>query len=574
MSEKEKKHRALYRKNREKWIFAQIVIIAILAVAILISALVAVQLKSQYYIGYTESGSLDYNVFLKDNEFYDTDVLGEGQAYVASLIDNIVVNFNYEIDMETSNVNYRYSYTVKSRLEIVDNGSGVAIFNPEYELVSVQNKTQSSASRLRVNEIVVINYDEYNDLANRFLNTYELQGTTSNIVLTLEVDVLSDCEAFAGSAVDSYKSELRIPLTTKTVNVKMTSTVPSAESTMIACTRGMGSEAFKITAMVLGVIDALMIALLLAFMYLTRTADITYTARVKKIISQYKSFVQKINNMFETKGYQVILVDTFDEMLEIRDTLQAPILMYENMDKTCCKFIIPTDSKLLYTYVICVDGYVEPAAEAEDAARPAVAQPAITNVVRPVVKVVVNTAPEKPAEPEAKIQTILEAPEVEADGAVEVTATTEEEEPAKEDETPEGAEEPAEESETPEGAEEPAEDENSENAAEVEKLIESIPEAEEPQERGVDAIDVFWKERPDKTYRYDPDGNVVASGDTVLVPTRDVFSDKTIVREAEVFKGNYKVDPETLDRPLKKIIGVVKRKAEQIFTAIDRKSVV
>ena len=120
----------------------------------------------------------------------------------------------------------------------------------------------------------------------------------------------------------------------------------------------------------------------------------------------------------------------------------------------------------------------------------------------------------------------------------------------------------------PPRGQEPAEDENSENAAEVEKLIESIPEAEEPQERGVDAIDVFWKERPDKTYRYDPDGNVVASGDTVLVPTRDVFSDKTIVREAEVFKGNYKVDPETLDRPLKKIIGVVKRKAEQIFTAM------
>ena len=54
----------------------------------------------------------------------------------------------------------------------------------------------------------------------------------------------------------------------------------------------------------------------------------------------------------------------------------------------------------------------------------------------------------------------------------------------------------------------------------------------------------------------------------VLVPTRDVQSDREIVREAEVARGNYKVDPETLDRPLKKIIGVVKRKAEQIFTAM------
>ena len=91
---------------------------------------------------------------------------------------------------------------------------------------------------------------------------------------------------------------------------------------------------------------------------------------------------------------------------------------------------------------------------------------------------------------------------------------------------------------------------------------------DEPEEYGVDAIDVFWRERPDKTYRYDPDGNVVENGDTVLVPTRDVYNDREIVRVAEVSKGNYKIAPETLDRPLKKIIGVVKRKAEQIFTAM------
>ena len=49
-----------------------------------------------------------------------------------------------------------------------------------------------------------------------------------------------------------------------------------------------------------------------------------------------------------------IVVDAFDEMLEIRDTIQAPILMFENEDKTCAKFMIPTDSKLLYLYEIKV----------------------------------------------------------------------------------------------------------------------------------------------------------------------------------------------------------------------------
>jgi len=535
VSEKEKKKRALYKKNREKWIFTQAVIASVVAVAIVISSIVAYQLNKTYYIGYNESGSIDYNVFLKDNEFFEEDHLGKDQSYVASLIDKIVADYSYEIDMDTDDVNYKYSYTITSRLEIIDDTSDVAIFKPEKELVSVQNKSQSSSNQLRINEIVVINYDEYNNLASSFLETYELANTTSNIVLTLNVDVLSDCNAFSGSSVDTYTSELRIPLTTKTVNIEMTSEVPDAEAKMIACTRGAGFEAFKTTAIVLAVIEIILILVMVAFIYLTRNDEITYAARVKKITSQYKSYIQKINNMFDTSGYQKILVNTFDEMLEIRDTIQAPILMHENEEKTCTKFLIPTDSKLLYVYEVKVEGYSEPEEAPKENPSATTFAPNITNVVRPVVKVVVNTppAPEKESEPEKepepKIETVLEEPEVIADEDVEVIALTEEAEEAD---------------------------------AEVEELIANIPEVEEYEENGVDAIDVFWKERPDKTYRYDPDGNRVEDGDVVLVPTRDAAKGKDVVRKAAIAHGNHKVDPETLHHPLKKIIRIVKRRIE------------
>ena len=558
MSEKERKKRAAYRKNREKWIFVQAVVIIILTLAVLISSIVAAQFKRKYYIGYREGGSIDYNVFLKENEFFEQTYLGKDQSYVASLIDKIIANFSYEIDMDADDVNYRYSYSIKSRLEIMDDTSEVAIFNPERELVNKQNLSQNSINRLNINEIVVLNYDEYNDLANKFLETYDLRSTTSNIIVTLEVDVLSDCDAFTGSAVDTYTSELRIPLTTKTVNIQMTSAVPREEAKMIACTRGMGSEAFKTTAIVLGVVDVIAILLLVAFIYFTRTPDITYTARVKKILSQYKSYIQRINNLFETHGYQIVMVDTFEEMLEIRDTIQAPILMYENADKTCAKFMIPTDSKLLYVYRIEIEGYVEPETEAKPDPTPTtIVKPNITNVVRPVVKVVVNnpTPPAPEPETEADIETIIEEPQIEieseSDDLPEIIATVEETE-----------EEPEVTEEEPEVIEEETED--------IEAIIASIPTADEEiiDENTVEAIDIFWEERTHKTYSYDPDGNVVDKGDIVLVPTRDEHSDKDVVREAEVGRGNYRIDPAELDRPLKKIIGVVRRKAEKIFTAM------
>ena len=59
MSESENKKCGLYRKNREKWIFAQSVIVIVVAIAVLISALVSHQLNKKYYIKYTESGSIN-----------------------------------------------------------------------------------------------------------------------------------------------------------------------------------------------------------------------------------------------------------------------------------------------------------------------------------------------------------------------------------------------------------------------------------------------------------------------------------------------------------------------------------
>ena len=37
-------------------------------------------------------------------------------------------------------------------------------------------------------------------------------------------------------------------------------------------------------------------------------------------------------------------------MLEIRDTINQPILMIENARKTGVYFIIPSENKILYTY--------------------------------------------------------------------------------------------------------------------------------------------------------------------------------------------------------------------------------
>ena len=93
---------------------------------------------------------------------------------------------------------------------------------------------------------------------------------------------------------------------------------------------------------------------------------------------------------------------------------------------------------------------------------------------------------------------------------------------------------------------------------------EPVSDIVEENENGVDIIGVVWPERPhrNKIYRYDPDGETVEIGDTVIVPTRDVSKNRDVVRRAVVAHANHKILPEAIKHPLKKILGIIKTKSE------------
>ena len=88
-----------------------------------------------------------------------------------------------------------------------------------------------------------------------------------------------------------------------------------------------------------------------------------------------------------------------------------------------------------------------------------------------------------------------------------------------------------------------------------------------PEEEGVEVIGVIWPEKTlkNKVYRYDPNGEELHEGDTVLVPTTNVAQNKEVIRQAAVAHGNHRVDPAHITHPLKKIIGVIRRKAETMI---------
>ncbi len=730
MSEAERRKRDEYRKNRKKWITVLTALIALVSAIALVFAVLYYRVSKNTYISYTEDSNISYKVNYKPNQHYPNGPDNE-QAYVSSLVDSINTDFTYSLKTESEEVEYEYSYVIDVQTA-VKNKDGKVLWSPTETYKESAAVKQSGKSQLIIADSVTIPFEAYYTAAEQFVNDLGLENTKSELTVTMQVTVLSICKDFDGERTsNTYFTSMKLPLMEQTFGINITESVGEAQKQILATENSTFKTVFGRMALGGLFTDIALAVLLILFVYLTRNTDINYTIKVKRIVSSYKSYIQKIYGEFDSSGYQVVFIDSFREMLEIRDTIQSPILMSENTDRTCTRFIIPTATKLLYVNEIKVEDYDEIYAEAEESAE----EPALPEAAEePAVEAFVPATDTTDTVPQGgegafddsefgKYDYSFEARLALSDEgtrsyyseiiafsksygvkvarswkreriyfgrktfanftfkaqrlslALALDPKTQDEkygfidmsESGKYEKTPalmkltsqrkkkyaiellgalfteagltdkelgiepeyvpyrskllliklgliktsdaaqlqaamelaipeELIEAQTEAAETPKADEieiegvalldmselELKKTDIEEAIASPDVVLEEIdfvkeePELEMPEneeEEGVEVIGVVWPEKAhrNKIYKYDPNGEILHEGDVVLAPSKDKAKNKDVVRKAAVAQGNHKVAPELIHHPLKKIIGIVKRRTEAMLTPSDEK---
>ena len=338
-------HQKRRRKHKIKLAVESIVII-IISIITIVSYFC---LSKNEYNRYTEKAKVDYKVNLKENEFYEEDYLDEKNTIIASLIKDLEVEFKYNLNLEQDQ-DYTYSYKILAKTSVKESSRDNTIYETTQELLSKEVQ-ESNAKDLEIAEKVTIDYNEYNEKINKFINVYKLDNTTSTLNLEMYVYVINK---YDGEQInrDSKVMTLNIPLTTKTVDISIDSNVIKDEGNILS----KKSEYDNLTYMlgigfVLLVIGVAILIKFIKYVLETRSAEKMYEQELKRILFNYKSYIQKINNEIDYNNYKIIQINTFNEILEMRDTMQSPILMYteENEDRT--KFMIMKDG-VLYLNVL------------------------------------------------------------------------------------------------------------------------------------------------------------------------------------------------------------------------------
>lgn len=345
------------QKRRKKQINKSLV--KIISIAVLIFVLLCIYLNRDCddRICYTENSNVDYKVHLQENDFYEKEYIEKDNRYIASLIKDIIADFNYELNSIEKGVDYSYSYSIDAEVNVKETKNKESIYNIKEELLKKENLQQSSNETLKINENITIDYNHYNDSIKRFVSTYGLDNIDSTLKVSLHVKInglskeIKNNQKYDGN---EYVVALEMPLTTKTIGIEIDSDIVKCNNQVKV---GMDSKAYIILSVIIiaSILEIYLIINLLEYVKGTKTPEDMYKNELSKIKESYGEYIQKINNRFNLTEYNLVFLDVFEDMLKIRDTIQEPILMRENREKNSTYFMIPDKSKILYVYELNVD---------------------------------------------------------------------------------------------------------------------------------------------------------------------------------------------------------------------------
>lgn len=352
--------------KRRKMILTFVCIIALLSLLSILLLVFYVNSNKDYVVSYKENSNVDYKVYLKENKFFDEQYLGLDSKYIASLINYIDANFKYQTSMSEKNVDYKYSYRIEAKVDVIESKSNKPLYTKSTEIKRVDDKTASSKNNVFISEDVKINYNNYNDLIKQFISVYGLDDINSTLTYSMYIDVVGSCESFESDTNNESVISLVIPLTTKTVGIDIKNNLIEASDNVIVCNDSSPLTILYVVASTLVLlINVFFIYKLVRYVVHTRTAETIYDIELKKILNYYHSYIQRIENNVDLKnnsyfkiddntmykGCQFFKVESFTDMLEIRDSLNAPILMSTNDTNTATYFIIlDVNNKAVYMY--------------------------------------------------------------------------------------------------------------------------------------------------------------------------------------------------------------------------------
>lgn len=318
-------------KNKTKTIIITFIAVILFAISFLFmsSSLNIKTVKEKEILNYNSKSKVGYVVNLKENNYFTEKVLPEGEQYITSVIDNIEIDYNYNLSA-AKKINGTYNYKIIANVNAehkLDSATSKKVWSKDYVIKESENFNVIDDIVVNISDKIKINYDEYNEIINNFKKDYML-AVTSKVDVYMQVFINGEYQNKKFN--EENKLLVSIPLSQQTIGIEK----DYKESDYNALTDKVIVKRFNnLYVFWVGVILAIVGLIILVKQLINIIKDnkkqSNYIKTLRKYLHDYADVIATVKSKPNTSKLKLIEFVNFEELVNAQDDLRVPIIFYE-----------------------------------------------------------------------------------------------------------------------------------------------------------------------------------------------------------------------------------------------------
>ena len=309
----------------------------------------SIVVEEEQVFTYREKGIADFEVCYKKDDFYQGKCFNKNQnmKFIASLIDKIKLDFNYQFDIDNE-ANLDFTYDIVGKLVISDSNSNKIYFEKEYPLLTEKKVELNNAKNTLIDEKIDIDYGKYNSLANQFNRSYGL-NSVSRLLVYMNIHKQSKDSSVA---IDNQSlSYVTIPLSEKAIDIALDSNqVDTTRDVVKKVNVSLKSTFYAVIAGVLLILSIIFVIKLIRLLKKAFVPVSKYDKYIAKLLREYDRLIGEAKNMVSLDDKEVVYFKKFGELVDVHDHLGLPI-MYYNVTNHVKSYFYIVHGQIVYLYV-------------------------------------------------------------------------------------------------------------------------------------------------------------------------------------------------------------------------------
>lgn len=281
--------------------------------------------KTKVIVNYEENSDVIYKVYLKDNDIYNKDYLNMNEKYISKLVDKIDIDFKYN-SLFDKDINGYYEYRVDAKIITYKDDINDIIWTKDYQILNnkVNVLDKNNFRNISIDDKVSIDYNLYKDELFKYNKSYgiDLYGY---LEVSFIIDEHINFKEISNEVLDNRNIKVIIPLSYDMFRIDVNNDNNKIGNYSDFSKR----ENINYLLLIMGSISLSLgisfFALIVRDIIISSKKRNVYSGELRKILRDNSSILVKVKKFYNKKKYNLIYLDSFQELLDVYKKVKNPI---------------------------------------------------------------------------------------------------------------------------------------------------------------------------------------------------------------------------------------------------------